>query len=75
MSAIIAVRIPKETKKMMNQMKDLDWPEVIRKSIEEKIREEKRRRARAIEDSLRRRSSKTTNISLAKIVVREREEA
>lgn len=75
MSEIIAVRISKETKKIMGQIKHVDWPEVIRKAIEKKIREEKRRKARLIEDNLRKSSSGTKHISLSKIVIEEREEA
>jgi len=75
MSDIIAVRVSKETKKIMGQIKHIDWPEVIRKAIEKKIREEKRRKARLIEDSLRKSSSGTRRISLSEIVIQEREES
>lgn len=74
MSEIIAVRVSKETKKIMKQIKDIDWPRVIRKAIEKKIREEKRRKARLIEDNLRKSSSGTRRVSLSKIVIQEREE-
>ncbi len=73
MSDIIAVRISKETKKIMRQIEHVDWPEVIRKAIEKKIREEKRRKARLIEDNLRKSSSGTRRISLSEIVIQERE--
>ncbi len=75
MSDIVAVRVSKETKKMMNKIKEIDWPEVIRKAVEKKIREEKRRRARSIEDDLRKSSSGKGHISISKIVINEREEA
>ncbi len=74
MSDIIAVRVPKGTKKIMNQIKHIDWPDVIRKAIEKKIREERRRKARLIEDNLRKSSSATKRISLSEIVIQEREE-
>lgn len=74
MSDIIAVRVPKGTKKIMNQIKHIDWPDVIRKAIEKKIREERRRKARLIEDNLRKSSSGTKRISLSEIVIQEREE-
>jgi regulator of protease activity HflC (stomatin/prohibitin superfamily) len=73
MSDIVAVRISKETKKIMTQIKHVDWPEVIRKAIEKKIREEKRRKARLIEDNLRKSSSGTRRMSLSEIVIQERE--
>ncbi len=75
MSDIVAVRVSKETKKMMNKIKEIDWPEVIRKAVEKKIRQEKRRRARSIEDDLRKSSSGKGHISISKIVINEREEA
>ncbi len=74
MSDIVAVRVSKETKKMMNKIKEIDWPEVIRKAVEKKIREEKRRRARSIEDNLRSSSGKR-RVSISRIVIKEREEA
>jgi hypothetical protein len=74
MSDIIAVRVSKKTKEIMNQIKHVDWPEVIRKAVEKKIREEKRKKARSIEDNLRKSSSGTKHISLSKIVIKEREE-
>ena len=73
MSDIVAVRISKETKKIMGQIKHVDWPEVIRKAIEKKIRDERRRRARLIEDNLRKSSSGTKRISLSEIVIQERD--
>lgn len=75
MNDIVAVRVSKETKKIMNQIKHVDWPEVVRKAIEKRIREEKRKTARSIEDDLRKTSLGTKRINLSKIVIQEREEA
>ena len=75
MNDIVAVRVSKETKKIMNQIKHVDWPEVVRKAIEKRIREEKRKTARSIEDNLRKSSLGTKHINLSKIVIQEREEA
>ena len=74
MSDIVAVRVSKGTKKIMDEIKHVDWPEVIRKAIEKRIREEKRRKARLIEDNLRKTSSGTKRINLSEIVIQEREE-
>lgn len=40
----LSIRIPEEIKKKMSEL-DVDWPEYIRRAIEEKIREAKRKRA------------------------------
>ncbi len=46
MSAVISFRIPKDLKKKMETLKDkVNWPEEIRKFIEEKIREVERKEA------------------------------
>jgi hypothetical protein len=36
---IIAVRIDEELKKKMDELKEVDWNEVTRRAIEEKVRE------------------------------------
>jgi hypothetical protein len=73
MSEIIAVRVSKETRKIMRQIENVDWPELIRKAIDKKIREEKRRKSRHIADDLRKSTAGTKHISLSKIVIQERE--
>ncbi|MCS7365303.1 MAG: hypothetical protein NDF54_07705 [archaeon GB-1867-035] len=36
--SIITIRIPKELKEKMRKYKEINWSEVIRKALEEKIR-------------------------------------
>jgi hypothetical protein len=74
MSEIIAVRVSKETKRLMKEIREVDWPQVIRKAIEKKIREEKRKKASLIEDNLRKSSAGRRRVSLSEIVIKEREE-
>ncbi len=41
MSTTISIRIPKELKEAMKKFPHINWSEIVRKAIEEKIREEK----------------------------------
>ncbi len=41
MSTTISIRIPKELKESMKKFPHINWSEVVRRAIEEKIREEK----------------------------------
>ncbi len=43
MSTIIAVRVPKRLKEEMKKVQEVNWSEVLRQAIEEKIRREKLR--------------------------------
>jgi len=44
MSSVVSVRIPARLRKEMEKMKDVDWPELLRSVIEDRIRREKLRR-------------------------------
>ena len=59
-----SVRIPKEIRKAMEKMKDVNWQEEIRKMIIERVREEAKRRlleeARELREKMR--SSKITEM-------------
>jgi len=46
--AVISVRVDKETKRKMDVYKHINWSEVIREAIKEKLRSEERNLARAI---------------------------
>lgn len=48
----LSIRINKELKEQMNKFK-IDWPKYIRKTIEQKIVEEKRRQAAHSMDKIR----------------------
>lgn len=52
MSTKITVRIPLELKKRMEMYSDINWSEVIRKAIEEKLRELEIREALKIMDEI-----------------------
>jgi len=45
MSSMITARVPKELKEKMKKASHINWSEVIRKAIEEKILAEERRRS------------------------------
>ncbi len=46
--AVISVRVDRETKRKMDAYKHINWSEVIREAIREKIRSEQRNLARAV---------------------------
>ena len=48
----MSVRLPEETKKKMKEL-DIDWSDYIRKAVEEKIREAKRKKAAESMDRIR----------------------
>ena len=50
--ASLSVRIPDETRKKMREL-DVDWPDYIRKAIEEKIREVRRKKMAESMDRIR----------------------
>lgn len=50
--APLSVRIPEETKKKMKEV-DIDWSDYIRRAIEEKIRETRRKKAAESMDAIR----------------------
>jgi len=56
MSAKLTVRIPRELKERMDRFKDINWSEVIRKAVEERLREEEVRWALRVMDELSRKA-------------------
>jgi predicted DNA-binding protein len=52
MTGSLSIRIPEETKKKMAEL-DVDWPAYIRRAIEEKIDEIKRKKAAESMDRIR----------------------
>jgi len=53
----ITVRIPEGLKEKMNQLKDINWSEVIRRAIEEEVRKARMREASRRIDALREKSN------------------
>ena len=56
MSVKITIRIPKELKERMDKLHHVNWSEVIRRAIEEKIREEEIKQALKIMEELSRKA-------------------
>jgi len=56
MSAKLTVRIPRELKERMDRFKDINWSEVVRKAVEERLREEEVRWALRVMDELSRKA-------------------
>jgi Arc/MetJ-type ribon-helix-helix transcriptional regulator len=52
LSVKITIRIPKELKRRMERFKNINWSEVVRKAIEEKIYEEEVKEALKIMDEI-----------------------
>ena len=52
MSEVISIRIPRALKEEMKEL-DVDWAPFIRKTVEEKVKEERRRRAKKLMDESR----------------------
>ncbi len=55
MSEVISIRIPRELKEMMREV-EVDWPSFVRRAMEEKVREEKRKNAMKLMDESRRKT-------------------
>ncbi len=56
MSVKLTVRIPRELKERMDRFNDINWSEVIRKAVEERLREEEVRWALRVMDELSRKA-------------------
>jgi len=52
MSEVISIRVSKKLKEEMKEI-DVDWASIVRKTIEEKVREERRKRAIKVIDASR----------------------
>ena len=61
--AVVSVRVDPETKKKMEAYKHINWSEVIREAIRERLRAEERNLARAviINEKLRKKAPKGWN--------------
>lgn len=55
MSEVISIRIPRKLKEMMREV-EVDWASFIRRAMEEKVREEKRKKAMKLMDESRRKT-------------------
>jgi len=56
MSVKITVRIPRELKERMDRFKYINWSDVIRKAIEERVREEEVKRALEVMEEISRKA-------------------
>ena len=56
MSVKLTVRVPRELKERMDRFNDINWSEVIRKAVEERLREEEVRWALRDMDELSRKA-------------------
>lgn len=56
MSEVISIRISKKLKEEMKEV-DVDWASIVRKTIEDKVREERRKRAIEVMDVSRAKTS------------------
>ena len=55
MSEVISIRIPRELKEMMRGL-EVDWASFVRRAMEEKVREEKKKNAVKLMDESRRKT-------------------
>ena len=55
MSEVISIRIPRELKEMMREL-EVDWASFVRRAMEEKVREEKKKNAVKLMDESRRKT-------------------
>jgi len=73
MSAVVATRIPKELRKQMEDHPEVDWSETVRAAIIAKLKEERLKKARGVEDRLREKTKGTQSIILARVIRAERD--
>lgn len=73
MSEVVATRIPKDLKKQMETYHDVNWSEIIRDAIIERLRMEQLKKAEEIEDRLREKTKGTNHIVLARVIREERD--
>ena len=71
-SSVYTVRISAEVRRMMDEMKDINWQSDIRQMIEELVREKKRQRLLAESDRLRERT-KDIAISASELIREDRD--
>jgi len=56
MSVKITVRIPRELKERMNRLSHVNWSDVVRRALEEKVREEEVKWALRVMDEVSRKA-------------------
>ena len=56
MSAKLTIRIPRDLKERMERFRSVNWSEVVRKAIEERLREEEIRWALKVMDKISRKA-------------------
>ncbi|RLI89193.1 MAG: hypothetical protein DRO98_01590 [Archaeoglobales archaeon] len=71
-TSVYSIRIPKEVKKMMEEMKDVNWQAELRRLIEEKIREEYKKRILSEAREIRKKMK--TSVPAAELIREDRDE-
>jgi len=56
MSVKITIRIPRELKERMNRLSHVNWSDVVRRALEEKVREEEAKWALRVMDEVSRKA-------------------
>ena len=69
---VITVKVPKELKKNMKQVK-INWSEYIRECVQKKVEEQKMRAASAKLDEIRKRTNPTTTEEIVSWIREDRE--
>ncbi len=69
---VITVKVPKELKKSMKQIK-INWSQYIRECVQEKVDEQKRRAASAKLDEIRKRTKPTSTEEIVAWIREDRE--
>jgi hypothetical protein len=71
-SCVYTVRIPEEVRKMMDEMKDINWQSEIRQSVVELAKEKKRQKLLAEARELRK-GTKNLGISASELIREDRD--
>jgi hypothetical protein len=71
-SSVYTIRIPKDVRKIMDEMKDVNWQSDIRQMVEDLVREKKRQTLLAEAHELRR-GTKNIGISASELIREDRD--
>ncbi len=70
-TAVYSIRIQKEIKEMMEEMKEVNWQEELRKLVEEKVKEEYRNKL--LKEARELREKMKTNVPASKLIREDRD--
>ena len=71
-SCVYTIRIPAEVRKMMHQMKDINWQSDIRQAVEDLVRERRRQKLLAEAREIRK-GTKNIGISASELIREDRD--